>query len=96
MVIAERIIMVRQHEAQLIITAKDDRRMIAALKAVTPEIPKKSKGGHTVFRVYGGSLFIRFEADTVAALRALVNSYLRWLSMIDEILDVVENNLSSA
>jgi len=62
--------------------------MAAVYAAMSPEAVK---GAGVTISMRGGSLFLHFEADTVPALRALVNSYLRWLSMIEKALDIMEN-----
>jgi tRNA threonylcarbamoyladenosine modification (KEOPS) complex Pcc1 subunit len=82
--------MLRQHEAQLIISGAE-RRMEAAYKAMRPETLRKNQGARTVLSIRDGTLAISFEADTIPSLRALVNSYLRWLFVIEKTLDIVEN-----
>ncbi|MCJ7632205.1 CTAG/PCC1 family protein [Candidatus Bathyarchaeota archaeon] len=82
--------MAKQHEAQLIISGSD-RRMEASYKAMRPETLRKTQGICTVLSMRDGALLISFEADTIPSLRALVNSYLRWLFMIEKTLDIVEN-----
>ncbi len=37
-----------------------------------------------------GKLMIRFEASDIAALRAAINSYLRWVGAILDVVDSIE------
>jgi tRNA threonylcarbamoyladenosine modification (KEOPS) complex Pcc1 subunit len=40
----------------------------------------KSKGSKVSLKAEGGVLSLEIEAPTVASLRALLNSYIRWIS----------------
>jgi len=84
--------MARRHEAALALTGRGERRIIAAYKALSPEATRTTRGASVALSIGDGTLFLRFGADTIPALRALVNSYLRWLSMIEEILDIMEES----
>lgn len=82
--------MARQHKAQLIISGAE-RRTEAAYKSMRPETLRKTQRTRTVLSMRDGALLISFEAYTIPSLRALVNSYLRWLFIIEKTLDIVEN-----
>jgi len=81
----------KRHLARLALAGRGKRRLLAAYEAMSPEALRTARGASVTLSMRGGTLFLHFEADTVPALRALVNSYLRWLSMIEETLNVVEH-----
>ena len=82
--------MAKRHEAQLVLVGRGRGRILTAYEAMSPEAVKTTRGASVALSIRDGTLFLRFEADTVPALRALVNSYLRWLSMIEGVLDILE------
>ena len=82
--------MAKRHEADLVLAGRGKRRVVAAYNAMSPEALRATRGARVDVSIRAGALFLHFESDTVPALRALVNSYLRWLSMIEEVLDIVE------
>ena len=83
--------MSKRYEAQLIITGRKDRMIATIYEAMSPETVKTTGGSKTTLSTHNGNLCFRFEADTIPALRALMNSYLRWLSMMDEVIGVLGN-----
>ncbi len=82
--------MARRHEAELALVGRGERRVVAAYEAMSPEAAKAAQGTKVDLSIRDGTLFLHFQADTVPSLRALVNSYLRWLFMIEEVLNLVE------
>jgi tRNA threonylcarbamoyladenosine modification (KEOPS) complex Pcc1 subunit len=82
--------MAKMHEAQVVLVGRSERRVVAAYEAISPEATKMTGGMRVAPSMRDGTLFLHFEADTIPALRALVNSYLRWLSMIEDVLDMIE------
>jgi len=82
--------MAEEHEAQLIFRGSAERRTAAAYKALSSEAARTIEGTSVSISMRDGALFLSFKADSVPALRALMNSYLRWLVMIERALDVVE------
>ena len=60
-----------------------------ALKPETVSAPTKRSKAH--IKVDGKTLTLRFEARDTTALRAALNSYLRWIRLIVEVLDFLEN-----
>jgi len=82
--------MAKRNEAQLVLVGRGERRILTAYEAMSPEAVKTTRGASVALSLRDGTLFLNFEANTVPALRALVNSYLRWLSMIEDVLDMLE------
>lgn len=58
-------------------------------KSMAPELPK-TKRFSVSMRVEGGKLIIRVCAQDLSALRAALNSYLRWLMLLRNVLKVVD------
>ena len=83
--------MTGEHEAQFIFRGRGERRVVAAYKALSGEAARTMAGTSVSLSLRDGALFLSFKADSVPALRALMNSYLRWLAMVDRVLDVVES-----
>ena len=63
--------------------------MYSALKPETVSATTKRSKAH--IEVDGKTLTLRFEARDTTALRAALNSYLRWTRLIVEVLDFLEN-----
>jgi len=61
----------------------------SALKPETVSAPTKRSKAY--IEVDGKTLTLRFEARDTTALRAALNSYLRWMKLIVEVLDFLEN-----
>ena len=65
------------------------KTVFSALKPETLSAPtRRSK---TYIEVNGKTLTLKFEARDTTALRAALNSYLRWIRLIVEILGFLEN-----
>uniref|UniRef100_A0A7C3EVR3 KEOPS complex Pcc1-like subunit n=1 Tax=Candidatus Methanomethylicus mesodigestus TaxID=1867258 RepID=A0A7C3EVR3_9CREN len=64
----------------------DDRLAENIRRALTPEA-KSSKSAKSAasIRAEGGSVILEIEAAGVASLRALLNSYIRWMFTSSEI-----------
>ncbi|RLI22701.1 hypothetical protein DRO54_00545 [Candidatus Bathyarchaeota archaeon] len=60
-----------------------------ALKPETLSAPTERSRAH--IEVDGKNLILKFEARDSTALRAALNSYLRWIKLIIEILVFLEN-----
>ena len=82
--------MAKRHEADLALVGRGGRRAVTVYEAMSPEAAKATEGTKVDLSMRDGTLFLHFQADTVPALRALVNSYLRWLFMIEEVINIVE------
>lgn len=62
----------------------------AILRALKPELrASSSRGSRVQMRVEGNSMTLRLEARSVATMRALVNSYLRWTIAIRDTLNAL-------
>lgn len=60
-----------------------------ALKPETLSVPTRRSKAH--IEVDGKTLTLKFKAKDTTALRAALNSYLRWIRLIVEILGFLEN-----
>lgn len=59
-------------------------------ESLSPEIERPTSGRSSVaVSVVGGRVVISVEASDVAALRAALNSYLRWVGAILDVVDAV-------
>jgi KEOPS complex subunit Pcc1 len=62
------------------------------LKALKPESKQAlTRRFRVKVEVKGKELIIRFKARDSSALRASVNSYLHWISLINNILSIMKN-----
>jgi len=62
------------------------------LKALKPESKQAlTRRFRVKVEVKGRELIIRFKARDSSALRASVNSYLHWISLINNILSIIKN-----
>jgi KEOPS complex subunit Pcc1 len=62
------------------------------LKALKPESKQAlTRRFRVKVEVKGKELIIRFKARDSSALRASVNSYLHWISLINNILSIIKN-----
>ena len=84
------VVMKKRHEAQVTLAGGDRRRVVAAYEAMGPEIGRTTEGTSVQISLHEGALRLHVRADTIPALRALMNSYLRWFHMIDAVLDILE------
>jgi len=68
-----------------------ERNLEIVLKALKPETKSSPTPRSKVWvERRGNSLILRFEARDTVALRAAMNSYLRWISLINETCSVLE------
>jgi len=68
------------------------RQLRVVLRAVEPETRSQPTPRSRVqVRGEGETLLITFEASDTVALRAAVNSYLRWISLIHDACSVLES-----
>lgn len=68
-----------------------EERLQMVLNALGPEVrnPATRRAG-TVLEREGNSLVLNVEADDTVALRASLNAYLRWISSILGVLEVLK------
>ena len=60
------------------------------VEALRPDLISMKRGAKTKLLRRRNALIFCFEADTIPALRASVNTYLRWVSTVSRVLDVLE------
>lgn len=71
---------------------QSEDHLTVALKALTPETEKPSNSRSSVqIRREERILKLIFEALDTSALRALTNSYLRWIALVNETWSVMES-----
>lgn len=59
-------------------------------ESLSPEVERPTSGRSSVaVSVVGGRVVISVEASDVAALRAALNSYLRWVGAILDVVDAI-------
>lgn len=61
-----------------------EERVKIVLDALKPETKTSSSRSRVKVEGKGSSLTLNFEATGTSALRAAVNSYLRWISLISD------------
>ncbi len=68
---------------------QDEGRASALFAAIAPEV-KHAKLGVAKVSITreGGSIMLKIDASSLAALRALLNSYIRWLSTSLEVIEL--------
>ncbi|MFX1486997.1 MAG: KEOPS complex subunit Pcc1 [Promethearchaeota archaeon] len=68
------------------VTFPDEDSTKVAYLAVLPELPTSSSSrAKTILIKRGRTLNLRVEAKDVTALRAIVNTYLRWFKLIENL-----------
>jgi len=75
------------HEARLELKVAEKARL-ALFKALKPEVESKAPGCDVAMTFNGEKLIITFNARSLSRLRAVLNSYLRWIKSICEAIDV--------
>jgi tRNA threonylcarbamoyladenosine modification (KEOPS) complex Pcc1 subunit len=78
--------------ARIVFVEHGNRRRDAVLSALNPEAMKTLGNAEVAISCAAGGLVLRFRAHTVPSLRALMNSYLRWLNMMDQVLEILEGS----
>ena len=68
------------------------RRLEMVLKALKPETEMHSSTRRSKVKVTSrqNSLILSFEAEDTSALRASINSYLRWIMLINDSFQAIE------
>lgn len=68
---------------------EDEGRASALFASIIPEVKHTKPGVANVsIKKEGGFILLKIEASSVAALRALLNSYIRWLSTSLEVMEL--------
>jgi tRNA threonylcarbamoyladenosine modification (KEOPS) complex Pcc1 subunit len=80
-----------QQEAQLAIVMAEEREASMTYLALKPETLRAIGESEVALSVHDKTLLVDFTAETISRLRALINSYLRWVTMISRTLEVVDS-----
>jgi tRNA threonylcarbamoyladenosine modification (KEOPS) complex Pcc1 subunit len=64
--------------------------------ALRPETLRTGRESEVMLSVHDKTLLVHFRAETISGLRALINSYLRWITMISRTLEVVDSGRSGS
>lgn len=82
------------------ITVKTRKRDLSRILFLSfkPESEEKGKGFSIELSMEGEKLIIRLSAKSLSRLRAIINSYLRWIKSISEVIegDKINANTNSA
>ncbi|MEM4576832.1 MAG: KEOPS complex subunit Pcc1 [Candidatus Nezhaarchaeales archaeon] len=79
----------RQHSATIVVqTEKDDECDLSKVlfSALKPESEERGKGFSVEISMEGEKIIVRLRAKSLSRLRAVMNSYLRWIKSISEII----------
>ncbi len=69
-----------------------ERHLKIVLNALKPEVKKApTKRSRTILKRQDTSLILKIEAEDTVALRATVNTYLRWIDTLRNVLEVLQN-----
>ncbi len=79
-------------EATVSIEFKSEKMLETVFKAIKPEtLTPPTRRSRAFVKINGKTLILKFEATDTTALRAALNSYLRWIRLTVEILEILEN-----
>ena len=79
-------------EATVKIEFKSEIFLQTIFEALKPEtLSPPSRRSKAYVKVDGKTLILKFEAADTTALRAALNSYMRWIKLAVEILEFLEN-----
>ncbi|MEM1574423.1 MAG: KEOPS complex subunit Pcc1 [Nitrososphaerota archaeon] len=84
--------MIKKAKAKIIFNIPEKEASII-LKSLLPEIMNPATNRSKInLLIRNGELLMDIEAKDMTALRAALNSYIRWINMIIETLGVIEEN----
>ncbi|MCS7140043.1 MAG: KEOPS complex subunit Pcc1 [Candidatus Nezhaarchaeota archaeon] len=75
-----------QHSAKIEIILKDRRLSRVFYLALRPEVKDKAKGYNVEMLLENEKLIVKFNAKSLSRLRAILNSYMRWIKSIQEVI----------
>ncbi len=80
-------------KATVKIKLPSERQLFSLLNALTPEA-EKPPTKRAIVKLEKSGLFLALfiEADDTVALRATLNSYLRWINSLVNVLEVLQKN----
>ena len=78
--------------AMIILHFPSEKRLETVLKALKPETERHQfmRRSKVNVRSEQNSLILNFEAEDTSALRAAINSYLRWIKLMNDSFLVIE------
>ena len=76
----------QQHSATIVIR-DEERKLNVLFLALRPECEDKGRGFSAEVFIEREKLIIRLSAKSLSRLRAVMNSYLRWVKAIMEIIE---------
>lgn len=82
--------MSRKHKTTINIALPSANLAETVYRALKPELDVKAQ-----MTVEDSFITLNLEADTISTLRALTNSYLRWIATVSNTIDVMNNYLAS-
>ncbi len=85
-----------RQEAQLAIVMSEEKEASTTYMALRPETLRTGRESEVMLSVHDKTLLVDFRAETISGLRALINSYLRWITMISRTLEVVDSGRSGS
>ncbi|MEM2214513.1 MAG: KEOPS complex subunit Pcc1 [Candidatus Nezhaarchaeales archaeon] len=77
----------QQHSATITVEAQRQGLSKILFLALKPESEEKGKGFSVELSMEGEKLIIRLSAKSLSRLRAVINSYLRWIKSILEVIE---------
>jgi tRNA threonylcarbamoyladenosine modification (KEOPS) complex Pcc1 subunit len=84
--------MLTNAKATVYLKIKSEKQLLTLFDALTPEINTKvNRRCNVNLKQIDEFLILMFEAEDTAALRAMLNTYLRWIHSSLNILQVIEN-----
>jgi len=79
-------------EATVKVELDSEKILETVFKAIKPEtLTPPTRRSKVFVKINGKTLTLRVEATDTTALRAALNSYLRWIRLAVEILEFLEN-----
>jgi tRNA threonylcarbamoyladenosine modification (KEOPS) complex Pcc1 subunit len=85
-----------RQEAQLAIVMSEEKEASTTYVALRPETLRTGRESEVMLSVHDKTLLVDFRAETISGLRALINSYLRWITMVSRTLEVVDSGRSGS
>lgn len=76
----------QQHNAKIVIIGKK-RELNVLFSALKPECEERGRSFSAEMAIDGEKLIIKLSAKSLSRLRAVLNSYLRWIKSIFEVIE---------
>ncbi len=78
-------------KATISINISSDKHLSSLLNALKPETKKSGNRSKVNIDKNGSLIILNVEANDTVALRAALNTYLRWIGSVIGVLDVISN-----